>query len=101
MTSLFSLKREVEILHKALAVTEKKPTHDPIDLSCFTEAERQTVLNTEEIMTSHELTGSQNFDGEHFRDTIFSETEKAVIVEAGRLLIRYEKEHNPESMRMH
>jgi hypothetical protein len=55
MTSLLSLKREVELLHRALIVPVKPKPKPTINFDELTDVERATLLRAEEILTDHEL----------------------------------------------
>jgi hypothetical protein len=98
MTSFNSLKREVEILSKALNTAKPKPQTAPINLADFTDSEQQTLLRAEEILTNHELNPRLKpfcIHGEIPTITEeYSETEKETILAAYHLVTNYRATEN-------
>ena len=95
MTSFNSLKREVEILSKALNTAKPKPQTAPINLADFTDSEQQTLLRAEEILTDHELNprckpyNIHTVDPETTVTEEYSDAEKQTILAAYHLVTNY------------
>jgi hypothetical protein len=104
MTTAAQLKREVEIISKALRISEPKPTPSPsIPLTAFTDSERQTILNAEEILTQHQLNPRVAYINIHTAnpDTVteeYSDTEKQTILAAYHLVTNYRATQPAESL---